>query len=83
MNPRNSEFKRNYLGNEEIRESNAHKTKIWITSMLPPGLRTCLVSCFNALKLLYVAFQRVERWMECLCCIIFVKRGLYLASNTT
>ena len=39
MNPRNSEFKRNYLGNEEIRESNAHKTKIWITSMLPPGLR--------------------------------------------
>ena len=53
MNPRNSEFKRNYLGNEEIRESNAHKTKIWITSMLPPGLREIppsspAVKCFVA-----------------------------------
>ena len=27
-------------------------------------LRSCLASCFNCLKLLDVAFQRVERWLE-------------------
>ena len=58
-------YPKEYLEPEVFMKSWAHEIVVEAEEKgLKKGLRACLASLFNGLKLLDVAFQRVERWLE-------------------